>query len=136
MKDNYPILMQSEERNAPWNQKEPTPIDIDCCVSYCISKTMPVSVGSYEAIDGDNVNLENTNLIGEYNRDINAVGIPTLLCELRSLAKEKVERLKDEHHLTNNKTFKGKIEREIKYYESMIEASKGWTIDDLDVEKE
>lgn len=131
MKDNYPLMTQSEERNAPWNDKEPTPIDIDCCVSYCMSKFMTVS-----AVFPNN-DIDGVSLICAFNNDVNALGIPTLLKELGHLAELHIERLRDEYDLASlDDKARGKIHSEIKYYESILSASKGWMVDDLDVEKE
>ena len=68
MKDNYPLLSQSEERMAPWNQKDPAPTQVDCCVSYCLSKSMPVTISNYDLID-DEPNFDNTNFIEEFEND-------------------------------------------------------------------
>ena len=84
MKDNYPLLSQSEERMAPWNQKDPAPTQVDCCVSYCLSKSMPVTISNYDLID-DEPNFDNTNFIEEFENDNNALGILSLLTELQHL---------------------------------------------------
>lgn len=136
MKDNCPILMQSEERDAPWNQEELRPIDVDCCVSYCMSKAMPISLSKYRVIDDDTIDLGDVNLKFEFDNDIDALGIPTLLCELKHLAEVQIERLKDEHYLTNDVESKKRIKKEIKYYELVVSAAQGWVVDDLDIEKE
>lgn len=131
MKDNYPLMTQSEERSAPWNEGEPTPIDVDCCVSYCMSKSMTVS-----AIFPNN-DIDGVSLVCAFNSDVNALGIPTLLKELRHLTELHIERLRGRYDLISPcDKEKGRICSEIKYYESILSASKGWMVDDLDVEKE
>lgn len=152
MKDNYPLTGASQLREAPWNQEDPEPIDIDCCVSYCISKTMPVAVSNYTIskeydcdIDDEGksychtwqeTDFENTNFIEEFKNDSNSLGIPTLLKELRKLSSEKISRLEDEFHLTSSYNNKQKVKREIEHYKLVLESSIGWTVDDLDVVNE
>ena len=135
MKDNCPPLMQSEEARAPWNEKEPTPMQIDCTVCYCISKSMPVNVVSHN----DNYpKFEDVNFVEEYKNDNNAIGIPTLLNELQRLSEEKIEQLRTEGIMLddNDKETEKKILCQIKHYQSILKASKDWVVDDLDVIKE
>lgn len=106
MKDNYPILSQSEERMAPWNQKDQEPIKVDCCVSYCLSKSMPVIIKNYDVIDGEE-SFDNTNFINEFNNDEKAFSLTSLLSELHHLSEEKINRLNDE--LTMMYSSEGKI---------------------------
>lgn len=122
MKDNCPILTQSEERRAPWNDKEPIPTEVDCTVCYCMSKSMPVVVENYN---------EDTNLVEEFKNDSQALGIPTLLSELNKLCREKIERLRDELRLTT--LGKQKARKELEHCIEVLRASQGWIIDDLDV---
>lgn len=132
MKDNCPVLMQSEERNAPWNEKKPTPVQIDCTVCYCISKSMPVNVLNHS----DNFpKFEDVNFIEEYKGDSNAIGIPTLLSELQRLCDEKIMQLRTEGIMLedNDKETEAKILKEIKHYQAISKASEDWIIDDLDV---
>lgn len=129
MKDNVPILTQCQEKNAPWNQEGPAPVQIDCTVCYCMSKSMPIEVKDYN---------ENTNLIEEFENDGYALGIPTLLKELEKLCKEKLRSLKDEESLKTSfflsqvKT----IKKEEKYYKRILSAAQDWIEDDLDVCKD
>lgn len=129
MKDNVPILTQCQEKNAPWNQEDPAPVQIDCTVCYCMSKSMPIEVKDYN---------ENTNLIEEFENDGYALGIPTLLKELEKLCKEKLRSLKDEESLKTSfflsqvKT----IKKEEKYYKRILSAAQDWIEDDLDVCKD
>lgn len=148
MKDNYPMLTQSQLREAPWNQKDDEPIDVDCCVSYCMSKTMPVEIVNYVAtMEEDNLHEDNmvpdydfddVNFIEEYKNDDNAIGIPTLLSELQRLCNERIEQLRTEGIMLDdvNKEDEARILKEIKHYQTVLKASKDWVIDDLDVVKE
>lgn len=66
MKDNYPLLSQSEERIAPWNAKENMPKKVEVTVSITLSKTVEIEVTDYtatEEIDEDN----NHNIIYDYS---------------------------------------------------------------------
>lgn len=136
MKDNYPMLTQSQLREAPWMQEELIPIQVDCCISYCMSKTMPVWVENYGVSDGEG-DFDITNFIKEFEGDGKAIGIPTLLEELQKLCWEKVGRLRDELELTYiSKDEQRKAKKEIAHYLSLLNASKDWIVDDLDVTKE
>lgn len=135
MKDNYPILSQSEEHIAPWNQKDPEPIQIDCCVSYCLSKTIPVTIKNYDVIDGEN-SFDNTNFINEFNNDEKAFSLTSLLAELHNLSEEKISRLNDELTMMYSPEGKSVINKELEYYKNISKAAQGWIIDDLDVTME
>ncbi len=129
MKDNCPLLMQSEEARAPWNEEEPTSTQIDCTVCYCMSKSMPVEVHIL------NDNLKDINFIEEFKNDSNVLGIPTLLQELQRLSGEKIEQLRTEGIMLdeNDKEEEKRILKQIKYYQAVQKASDDWTIDELDV---
>ena len=135
MKDNYPTLSQSEERIAPWNQKDPEPTQIDCCVSYCLSKSMPVTIKDYDVIDGEN-SFDNTNFIDEFNNDEKAFSLTSLLAELHNLSEEKINRLNDELTMMYSPEGKSVINKELEYYKNISKAAQGWIIDDLDVTME
>jgi len=132
MKDNCPVMMQSEEARAPWNEKEPTPIQVDCTVCYCMSKSMPVNIVNHH----DNYSkYEDVNFIEEYKNDNHAIGIPTLLSELQRLCDEKIAQLRTEGIMLedNEKSLQNKIIKKIKHYQKVLKASEDWVIDDLDV---
>lgn len=135
MKDNYPLLSQSEERIAPWNQKDPAPTQVDCCVSYCLSKSMPVTISNYDLID-DEPNFDNTNFIEEFENDNNTFGILSLLTELQHLSQEKINHLEDELSITPTPTAKAIVQKELTHYKNISKATKDWIIDDLDVIKD
>ena len=135
MKDNYPILSQSEERMAPWNQKDQEPIKVDCCVSYCLSKSIPVTIKNYDIIDGEE-SFDNTNFINEFNNDEKAFSLTSLLTELHRLSEEKINRLNDELTMMYSPEGKNVINKELGYYKNISKATQGWIIDDLDVTME
>lgn len=135
MKDNYPILSQSEEHIAPWNQKDSEPIQIDCCVSYCLSKSMPVTIKNYDVINGEN-SFDNTNFINEFNNDEKAFSLTPLLAELHNLSEEKISILNDELTMMYSPEGKSVINKELEYYKNISKAAQGWIVDDLDVTME
>lgn len=135
MKDNYPILSQSEERMAPWNQKDQEPIKVDCCVSYCLSKSMPVTIKNYDIIDGEE-SFDNTNLIEEFDNNNKVCSLNFLLAELHNLSQEKINRLEDELSITQTPTAKAIVQKELNHYKIISKATQGWIIDDLDVTME
>lgn len=135
MKDNCPLLSQSEEHIAPWNQKDPEPIQIDCCVSYCLSKSIPVTIRNYDVIDGEN-SFDNTNFINEFNNDEKAFSLTSLLAELHNLSEEKISRLNDELTMMYSPEGKSVINKELEYYKNISKAAQGWIVDDLDVTME
>ena len=146
MKDNIPMLIQTQQREAPWNQEMDKPVEVDCSVCYCMSKTMPVWVENYDVSedassslydDGKEYSFDNTNFIQEFENDGKAMGIPTLLEELQKLCWEKIRRLRDELEMTyisNNE--RRKARKEMAHYLSVLNASGNWIVDDLDVIKE
>ena len=135
MKDNYPTLSQSEEHIAPWNQKDSEPIKVDCCVSYCLSKSMPVTIKNYDIIDGEE-SFDNTNFINEFNNDEKAFSLTSLLAELHNLSEEKISRLNDELTMMYSPEGKNVVNKELEYYKNISKAAQGWIIDDLDVTME
>lgn len=148
MKDNYPIGAALDP-SAPYNQSDPQPVEVDCCVSYSLSKSMPVKIHNYSTseeyesdIDDDGHkychklqenNFDDTNFIEEFKNDDTAFGIPALLTELQKLVKERVKELTDNFNLTKSYNVRQKIRKQINHYESILQASKNWTIDELDV---
>ena len=135
MKDNCPTLMQTEERNAPWNESESTPVQTDCTVCYCMSKSMPVKVEHYSMEEGEPVFVD-TCFIQEFVQDPCAFGIPTLLDELQKLCRDRIEKLRDEVHLTYYPGSKQKVREEIIHYQTILNASRSWVVDGLDVYKD
>lgn len=148
MKDNYP-MGATLDPSAPYNQSDPEPVEVDCCVSYSLSKSMPVKVQNYSVseeyesdIDDDGHkychklqenNFDDTNFIEEFKNDNAAIGIPTLLKELQKLVKERVKELTDKFNLTKSYNLRQKIRKQINHYQALIRAAEDWTIDELDV---
>lgn len=150
MKDNYP-MGAALDPSAPYNQSDPEPVEVDCCVSYSLSKSMPVKVHNYSVyeeyesdIDDDGHrychkfqenNFDDTNLIEEFKNDDAAIGIPTLLKELSELAEYMIEQLRTEGIMLdkNDKERSKEIIKQINHYQALIRAAEDWTIDELDV---
>lgn len=148
MKDNYPMGVALDP-SAPYNQSDPEPVEVDCCVSYSLSKSMPIKIQNYSVseeyesdIDDEGhrychkfkeSNFDDTNFIEEFKNDNEAIGIPTLLKELQKLVKERVKELTDKFNLTKSYNLRQKIRKQINHYESILQATKNWTVDDLDV---
>ena len=151
MKDNYP-MGAALDPSAPYNQSNPNPIEVDCCVSYSMSKSMPVKIQNYSTseeyesnIDDkghrychkfEENNFDDTNFIEEFKNDSDALGIPTLLMELQNLCKETIEVRKSQIEMTKNVDgyeYIKILEKDIQHYELLIKASEGWTVDELDV---
>lgn len=148
MKDNYPIGAALDP-SAPYNQLDSKPVEVDCCVSYSLSKSMPVKIQNYNVseeyesdIDDEGHrychklqenNFDDTNFIEEFKNDNTAFGIPALLTELQKLVKERVKELTDNFNLTKSYNVRQKIRKQINHYESILQAAEDWTIDELDV---
>ena len=147
--ENYPSNIDPRASYCPWNQSDPKPVEIDCCVSYSLSKSMPVKIQNYSTSeeyesDIDNEghkychkfqenNFDDTNFIEEFKNDDTAFGIPALLTELQKLVKERVKKLTDNFNLTKSYSVRQKIREQINHYESILQASKDWVVDELDV---
>lgn len=148
MKDNYP-MGAALDPSAPYNQSDPKPVEVDCCVSYSLSKSMPVKIQNYSVseeyesdIDDEGhrychkfkeSNFDDTNFIEEFKNDDTAFGIPALLTELQKLVKERVKELTDNFNLTKSYSVRQKIREKVNHYESILQASKDWVVDELDV---
>lgn len=148
MKDNYP-MGAALDPSAPYNQSDPEPVEVDCYVSYSLSKSMPIKVHNYSTseeyesdMDDDGHrycnkiqenNFDDTNFIEEFKNDDTAFGIPALLTELQKLVKERVKELTDNFNLTKSYSVRQKIREKVNHYESILQASKDWVVDELDV---
>ncbi len=147
--ENYPSNIDPRASYCPWNQSDPKPVEVDCCVSYSLSKSMPVRIQNYSTseeyesdIDDEGQrychkfqenNFDDTNFIEEFKNDDTAFGIPALLTELQKLVKERVKELTDNFNLTKSYSVRQKIREQINHYESILQASKDWIVDELDV---
>ena len=148
MKDNYP-MGAALNPSAPYNQSDPKPVEVDCCVSYSLSKSMPVKIQNYSTSDEyesdiddedhryyhkfNENNFDDTNFIEEFKNDTEAIGIPTLLKELKKLSQEAIDLCKENLSIISDQSYIRALKEKIKHYEWLIKASEGWIVDDLDV---
>ena len=51
MSSNYPMMSQSEESNAPWNEKRNEELAFDVDVTFTMSKRVTVKTDDYEQKD-------------------------------------------------------------------------------------
>lgn len=147
--ENYPSNIDPRASYCPWNQSDSEPVEVDCCVSYSLSKSMPVKIQNYSTseeyesdMDDDGHrychkfkenHFDDTNFTEEFKNDNAAFGIPALLTELQKLVKERVKELTDNFNLTKSYSVRQKIREQVNHYESILQASKDWVVDELDV---
>ena len=130
MNDNYP-MGANDDPQAPWKQEEPKAMKVDCSVCYCMSKSMPVNVPDHTKEDPK---FNDTNFIEEFKHDNSVLGLPDLLEELQKLCKEKINILNID--LDYDQWNREYINKELKHYLSVLNSTKDWVVDDLDVVKE
>ena len=111
--------------NAPYNQKEQEPVDINICVSYTLSKSTTIE-GNPEVDDLKDIYEQQ-----EYT-------IPELLDEFDwILRKEIAETNATIKSLDDNMSnAKKALESSIIQYNNILKSIKGWTVDELEVIKE
>ena len=132
--------------NAPYNQSDLDPIDVDCYISYSISKDITVSTtdyiaekwedwdsddeGGYVHSGGVDYDFSNCNFSETYHQD--HYGILELLEQLKVFlegAIEDLERLSPEV----NKEEKAAKRANLRIYKQMLEDCQGWTLDEEEV---
>ena len=111
--------------NAPYNQKEQEPVDIDVCVSCTLSKSTTIE-GNSEVADLKDMYEEQ-----EYT-------IPELLDEFIKILKREIVEINATIKLLDDNMSNAKkaLEVNISHYNNLLESLKGWTIDELEVIKE
>lgn len=111
--------------NAPYNQKEQEPIDIDVCVSCTLSKS--TTIGGNPEVD----DLKDIYEQQEYT-------IPELLDEFTKILKKEITEIKATIKLLDDNMSNAKkaLEHNISHYNSLLYSLKGWTVDELEVIKE
>ena len=120
MRDNYPMMSQSEERNAPWNQDSLKPTKVSVCISITLSKTVEVMVDDYKV--EKNID-EDGNLDIQY--DFSDCDLKKAVEEQITLPHQAFEELYGTVYLSEDR----KSER-------VIEDLRGWTVDDFEVVEE
>ena len=122
--------------NAPYNQSDPEPVEVDVCISQTLHKSTTISTTDYVAEEwedyerdddggfvttgGVSYDFSNSNLLSAYKTD--NWTIPELLNELKNYIKR---------DLDNNYSKSKKI-----YLERMMKACEDWELDEEEVIEE
>ena len=111
--------------NAPYNQKEQEPVDIDVCVSCTLSKS--TTIESNPEVD----DLKDIYEQQEYT-------IPELLDEFIKILKKEIAEINATIKLLDDNMSNAKkaLESNISHYNNLLDSLKGWTVDELEVIKE
>lgn len=149
--DNYPPGAANDP-NAPYNQVDPEEVDVDICVSISLSKTTTITTSDYVANEwedcerdedghlcrtgGIEYDFSNTDLKSAYEEQ--EYTIPELMDELIKRLKKDIENNESiiKNLDPNLKAAKRTFESEISSWKNMLEAAKGWTVDELEVVEE
>ena len=115
----------ANDPNAPYNQKEQEPVDIDVCVSCTLSKSTTIE-GNPEVDDLKDIYEQQ-----EYT-------IPELLDEFDWILRKEIAETKAtikslDDNMSNAKKA---LESSIIQYNNMLKSIKGWTVDELEVIRE
>ena len=132
--------------NAPWNQSDPDPVDVDCYVSCSISKDVTISTtdyiakewedwdrddeGGYVHSGGVDYDFSDCNFSEAYHQD--HYGILELLEQLKVFlegAIKDLEQLSPEASKEEQATKRANL----RIYKQMLEDCKGWTLDEEEV---
>ena len=121
---DYPLGAEHDP-NAPYNQKEQEPVDIDVCVSCTLSKSTTIE-GNPEVDDLKDIYEQQ-----EYT-------IPELLDEFDWILRKEIAETKATIKLLDDNMSNAKkaLESSIIQYNNMLKSIKGWTVDELEVIKE
>lgn len=151
MYDNYNYPPGSDTPDAPWNQSDLDPQDVDICVSTCLSKSTTVEVDDYTysheydadiddeghayCNEWDEIDYSSCNFNEAYTKQ--HMTIPELLKELVKLAEEKKAALQRECSLFKaGKKVDRQRKTQIGRLKYLIEEASGWVEDELDIELE
>lgn len=142
--DNYNYPAGADTEDAPWNKEVLEPVVVDCCVSYSLSKTMPIIVNNYSVSTESDIekdddrhshtrkfldyHFDDTDFVEEFKNDGSVLGIPELLDELKGLAWQRIETIKDTDAMTHEEQ-----RREIRDLEKIIKSAEGWQEDEVAV---
>ena len=115
----------ANDPNAPYNQKEQEPVDIDVCVSCTLSKS--TTIESNPEVD----DLKDIYEQQEYT-------IPELLDEFIKILKKEIAEINATIKLLDDNMSNAKkaLESNISHYNNLLDSLKGWTVDELEVIKE
>lgn len=122
--------------NAPYNQSDPEPVEVNVCISQTLHKSTTISTTDYVAekledcerdddggfvtTEGVNYNFSDSDLLDAYKND--SWTIPELLYELKDYIKQDLDR--------------GCSESKKAWLERMMKACEDWELDEEEVIKE
>lgn len=141
----YPLGTEHDP-NAPWNQKKPKPLNVNCYISCSLSKDVTVTTSDYiteewEDYDIDtegncthtvevNYDYSNCNFNEDYHRE--HYSIPELLKQLEVFLHSAIKDLeKSAPEITAGD--KATKKTQLRIYKQMLEDCKGWTLDEEEV---
>ena len=136
MYDNYNYPVGADGSDAPYNQSDPEPVEVDVCISQTLHKSTTISTTDYAAEEcedcerdddgrfvttgGVSYDFSDSDLLNAYKND--SWTIPELLYELKDYIKQDLNR-------GCSKSKKAWLER-------MMKACEGWELDEEEVIKE
>ena len=142
----YPLGANTPD--APWNQSDPDPVDVDCYVSCSISKGVTVSTTDYVAEEwedwdsddeggyvhsgGVDYDFSDCNFSESYHQD--HYGILELLEQLKVFLEGAIEDL-EQLSPEASKEEKAAKRANLRIYKQMLEDCQGWTLDEEEVGK-
>ena len=136
MYDNYNYPIGADGSDAPYNQSDPEPVEVNVCISQTLHKSTTISTTDYVAEEcedcerdddgefvttgGVSYNFSDSDLLNAYKND--SWTIPELLYELKDYIKQDLNR--------------GCSESKKAWLERMMKACEGWELDEEEVIKE
>lgn len=136
MYDNYNYPVGADGSDAPYNQSDPEPVEVDVCISQTLHKNTTISTTDYVAEEcedcerdddgrfvttgGVSYDFSDSDLLNAYKND--SWTIPELLYELKDYIKQDLNR--------------GCSESKKTWLERMMKACEGWELDEEEVIKE
>lgn len=136
MYDNYNYPVGADGSDAPYNQSDPEPVEVDVCISQTLHKSTTISTTDYVAEEcedcerddngefvttgGVSYDFSDSDLLNAYKND--SWTIPELLYELKDYIKQDLNR--------------GCSESKKTWLERMMKACEGWELDEEEVIKE
>ena len=121
---DYPPGAENDP-NAPYNQKEQEPVDIDVCVSCTLSKSTTIK-GNPEVDDLKDIYEQQDYTIPELLREFGWI------LEIKIIEIEAAIKFND--NISSAK--KRASVSSISHYNNMLKSIKGWIVDELEVIKE
>lgn len=136
MYDNYNYPVGADGSDAPYNQSDPEPVEVDVCISQTLHKSTTISTTDYVAEEcedcerddngefvttgGVSYDFSDSDLLNAYKND--SWTIPELLYELKDYIKQDLN--------------KGCSESKKAWLERMMKACEGWELDEEEVIEE